>query len=290
MTDVMRRKKAEYKAKYVSSAIVFALGICILATFAVFAIFGEKIAPYSVTQSFDKFLPCSKEHLLGTNNIGYDIFSQLVIATRYTLAVGVSSALACLLIGVTVGVFAGYIGGVCSEAVNGVINFFLLIPMLPAAIVIASYSSGGQASIILTISLLCWCSTARAVRAKTMSVRESDYVKSLKSIGYGGARILFRHVLPNVADVAAARFIPSVASCIMVEATLSFLGLGSLENVTWGVMVNNAYTYGGITTGAYNWVLAPGVCIMLLQISFYMVNQFVEFRKKIVHESTIKYR
>ncbi|MGN0744720.1 MAG: ABC transporter permease [Christensenellales bacterium] len=290
MTDVMRRKKAGYKAKYVLSAIVFALGIAILATFAVFAIFGEKIAPYSVTQSFDKFLPCSKDHFLGTNNIGYDVWSQLIVATRYTLVVGVSSALACLVIGVTVGVFAGYIGGICSEAVNGIINFFLLIPMLPAAIVIASYSSGGQASIILTISLLCWCSTARAVRAKTMSVRESDYVKSLKSIGYGGARILFRHVLPNVADVVAARFIPSVASCIMVEATLSFLGLGSLENVTWGVMVNNAYTYGGITLGKYNWVLAPGVCIILLQISFYMVNQFVEFRKKIVHESTIKYK
>lgn len=290
MIDVKRGKKAEYVLKRTLSTIVFVLGLAVLATFVIFAVFGDKIAPYSVTQSFDKFLPCSNEHLLGTNNIGYDIWSQIIVATRYTLTVGVSSALACLVIGVTIGIVAGYAGGMVSEAVNGFINFFLLIPMLPAAIVIASYANGGQLSIILTISLLCWCSTARAVRAKTMSIRESDYIKSLKSIGYGGGRILFGHVLPNVADIVAARFIPSVASCIMVEATLSFLGLGSIENITWGVMINKAYTYGGITLEKYNWVLAPGVCIILLQLSFYMINQFVEFRKKIVQESTIKYR
>lgn len=290
MIDNVRKKKIEYGARRTLSAIVFALGIIILGIFTVFAIFGDKIAPYSVTQSFDKFLPCSSEHLLGTNNIGYDIWSQIIVASRYTLAVGISSALACLVIGVTIGIVAGYAGGMVSEAVNGFINFFLLIPMLPAAIVIASYANGGQVSIVLTISLLCWCSTARAVRAKTMSIRESDYIKSLKSIGYGRCRILFGHVLPNVADVVAARFIPSVASCIMAEATLSFLGLGSLENITWGVMINNAYSYGGITLGKYNWVLAPGVCIILLQLSFYMINQFIEFRKKIVQESTIKYR
>ncbi len=278
-----------YQTRRVLSILSLALGVAILLTFAVFAIFGEKIAPYSVDESFEKFLPCSSEHILGTNNLGYDIFSQLIVSTRTTLLVGVTSAAACLAIGVAIGILAGYLGGVCSEAVNGIINFFLLIPMLPAAIVIAAYTSGGKASIILTISLLCWCSTARAVRAKTMSVKNSDYVRSLKSLGYGEGRILFCHTLPNVMDVALAKFIPSVASCIMVEATLSFLGMGSVTDVTWGVMIQNAFTYGGITMGKYNWLLAPGICIMLLQLSVYMVNQYVEFRRRIVQESTIKY-
>lgn len=277
-----------YKARRVLSVIVFALGIAILLTFAVFALFGEKIAPYSSRESFDKFLPCSREHIFGTNNLGYDIFSQLIVATRSTLIVGISSAVACLVIGVVIGLLAGYIGGIAGEAVNGIINFFLLVPMLPCAIVVASYTSGGEMSIILTISLLCWCSTARAVRAKTMSVKNSDYVRALKSMCYGEMRILLRHTLPNVMDVALAKFMPSVASCIMIEATLSFLGMGSVTDVTWGVMIQNAFNYGGILLGKYNWILAPGGAIMLLQLAVYMINQYIEFRRKIVQESTIK--
>lgn len=277
-----------YKARRVLSVIVFSLGIAILLTFAVFALFGEKIAPYSSRESFDKFLPCSREHIFGTNNLGYDIFSQLIVATRSTLIVGISSAVACLVIGVAIGLLAGYIGGISGEAVNGIINFFLLVPMLPCAIVIASYTNGGKISIILTISLLCWCSTARAVRAKTMSVKNSDYVRALKSMGYGEMRILLRHTLPNVMDVALAKFMPSVASCIMIEATLSFLGMGSVTDVTWGVMIQNAFNYGGILLGKYNWILAPGGAIMLLQLAVYMINQYIEFRRKIVQESTIK--
>lgn len=282
------RPSKTYNARRVLSLVVFVLGIAIIATFAIFAIFGEKIAPYSPNESFDKFLPCSSEHILGTNNLGYDIFSQLVVATRSTLIVGVTSALACLVIGVAMGLLSGYIGGVCSEALNGVINFFLLVPMLPAAIVIAAYTGGGRGGIILTISLLCWCSTARAVRAKTMAVKNSDYVRALKSLGYGGARILVRHTLPNVMDVAIAKFVPSVASCIMVEATLSFLGMGSVTDITWGVMIQNAFEYGGITMGKYAWIIAPGACIVLIQLSAYLISQYVDFRRKIVQESTLK--
>lgn len=279
-----------YKARRIASSVVFPLGVAVFLMFAVFAIFEQKIAPYSPRESFDKFLPCSGEHIFGTNNLGYDIFSQLIVATRSTLIIGVTSAVACLVIGVAIGLLAGYLGGVAGEAVNGFINFFLLIPMLPAAIVIAAYTSGGKMSIILTISLLCWCSTARAVRAKTMSVKNSDYVRSLKSLGYGRARILLRHTLPNVMDVALAKFMPSVASCIMVEATLSFLGMGSVTDVTWGVMIQNAFNYGGILLGKYNWIMAPGGAIMLMQLAIYMINQYIEFRRKIVRESTIKYR
>lgn len=279
-----------YKARRIASSVVFSLGVAVFIMFAVFAIFGQKIAPYSPRESFDKFLPCSGEHIFGTNNLGYDIFSQLIVATRSTLIIGVTSAVACLVIGVAIGLLAGYLGGVAGEAVNGFINFFLLIPMLPAAIVIAAYTSGGKMSIILTISLLCWCSTARAVRAKTMSVKNSDYVRSLKFLGYGRARILLRHTLPNVMDVALAKFMPSVASCIMVEATLSFLGMGSVTDVTWGVMIQNAFNYGGILLGKYNWIMAPGGAIMLMQLAIYMINQYIEFRRKIVRESTIKYR
>ena len=275
-----------YKTKRILSLTIFIIGILILLTFVIFALFGELIAPYRTDESFDKFLPCSSEHIFGTNNIGYDVFSQLIVATKSTLAVGLASAVACLVIGVIIGLLAGYVGGVVGEAINGFINFFLLVPLLPCAIVIATYTNGGKPSIILTISLLCWCSTARAVRSKTMSVKASEYVRSLKSMGYGETRILFRHTLPNVLDVAIAKFMPSVASCIMVEATLSFLGLGGVTDITWGKMIQNAFDYGGILLEKYNLFLAPGIAIMLVQLSIYMINQYIEFRRLIVQEST----
>ena len=276
-----------YAARRVLSLITFILGVTILLAFVACALFGEKIAPYSPRESFEKFLPCSHEHVFGTNNLGYDIFSQLIVATRSTLVVGIASAASCLVIGIAVGLLAGYTDGVVGEALNGFINFFLLVPLLPCAIVIAAYTSGGKIGIILTVSLLCWCSTARAVRAKTMRVKNSDYVRSLVSVGYGKTRILLRHTLPNVTDVALAKFMPSVASCIMVEATLSFLGMGSVTDVTWGVMIQNAFNYGGILLGKYNWIMAPGGAIMLLQLAIYMVNQYIGFRRKIVRESTM---
>lgn len=286
MTGLKKSVKT-YNAKRIFSTTLLAIGIALLLTFVVFAIFREQIAPYSPTESFDAFEDCSSTHLLGTNNIGYDIFSQLVYAIRPTLLIAVLSAIICVVIGVAVGVIAGYIGGAGSEAINGIINFFLLIPMLPAAIVLGAYLNGGRMGIVLTISLLCWCQTARAVRAKTMELRKSEFIKSLKSLGYGEARILGAHILPNVFTVAAARFIPSVASCIMLEATLSFLGMGDVSDISLGVMINYAYNFGGLSLEKYNWLLAPGVCIMLLQLALYCVGQYFDVRKGIVQKSTI---
>ena len=281
------REKRKYNARRIFSIVLFALGIAILLAFAILAIFRSQISPYSPTESFGKFEDCSKEHLLGTNNLGYDIMSQLIYAVRPTLAVALLSALICVTIGVAVGVLAGYISGIGSEALNGVINFFLLIPMLPMAIVLGAYLNGGRMGIVLTISLLCWCQTARAVRAKTMELRGSEFVKSLKSVGYSEAHVLARHVLPNVLPVAVAKFIPSVARCIMIAATLSFLGMGNLNEISLGVMINYAYNFGGLSLEKYNWLFAPGVCIMLLQIALYCVGQFFETKKSIVRESTL---
>lgn len=280
----LKNTACNYRIKKAFGIATLALGIAILCVFIIFALFPQQIAPYAPTQSFDKLLGCDGDHILGTNNIGFDIFSQLVYATRSTLLIGLASALICLVVGITVGMLAGYLSGIAGEAVNGIISFFLLIPMLPMAIVLSAYIGGGHLSIILAISMLCWCSTARAVRAKTMEVRASSFIKSLKSLGYSELRIMFRHILPNILDVAFARFIPSIASCIMLEATLSFLGMGDLTQITWGVMINYAYSYGGLSLGLYNWLLPPGIAIALIQASFYMISHYFDFRRQIVRE------
>lgn len=270
--------RGAYRLRYITSCIMLALGIAIIAVFVLFAVLPSAIAPYEPAYSFENFLPCSKLHLLGTNNLGYDVFSQIVYAARPTLVIGFFSAFISLCIGTLVGMMAGYLDGIFSEAVNGVINFFVLIPMLPLAIVLGAYFGGGELNMIVVIALLGWCGTARAVRAKVMQIKTSPFIESAKGLGYGRIRILFKHILPNVLDVALARYITSVASCILIEATLSFLGVGSIQNITWGIMINYAYKYGGLTRGAYNWLLSPGICIMLLELAFYFINHFAEVR------------
>lgn len=271
-------KRTPMKLKRVKNAVMLCAGLCLLFIFVLFAIAPEAFAPYDPKESFEAFEGCSGAHILGTNNLGYDIFSELVYATRNTLVVGLAAAAISLCIGVFVGVLAGYAGGFLGEALNGIINFFLLVPMLPLAIVLAAYFGTGQTNIIVTIALLGWCGTARAVKAKTEAVKAMPFITAMKGLGYSRLRIVLRHILPNISDVALARYITSVASCILLEATLSFLGLGGGATVTWGVMINYAYKFGGLSRGAYNWLLAPGFCIMLLELAFYFVNRFFENR------------
>lgn len=277
MTKMLSRK-----IQNITSAALLAAGIAIIFVFVLFAIAPRAIAPCDPKFSYDTFLGISSEHILGTDNLGYDIFSELVYATRTTLVVGVLSALISLVLGVGIGLLAGYANGIAGEILGGIINFFILIPMLPLAIVMGAYLDGGVFDVVLTVSLLGWCGTARAVRAKTVAVKNMPFIKLMRGHGYSRARILFCHVLPNVLDVAIARYITSVASCILLESTLSFLGVGSSVTLTWGVMINYAYKFGGLARGAYNWLLAPGVCIMLLELAFYFINQFAEHKMSAV--------
>lgn len=268
--------------KFNKNTLMLFFGVAIMLVFCIFAIFPKQIARYDLDQMFEPFLGCSRTHILGTNNIGRDIFTEMVFATQSTLVIGLLSAVIALGIGVTVGLLAGYVGGVARSVISGFIDFFLLIPLLPLAIVLASYLGAGQQNIILTIAILGWCGTARAVKGKTSALKNLPFVTALRNLGVGRGRILFGHILPNLREVILAKYIMSVASCILLEATLSFLGLGNVNNLTWGGMVNLAYKHGGLSMGAYNWFLAPGICIMLLVLAFYFINFYLENASKAV--------
>lgn len=259
-----------------------AAGLVILLTFVVFAVFPAQIAPHNPETVFEPFLAPCAEHPLGTNNIGRDIMSETIYAARSTLAVGLLAAVVSLVIGTLIGLAAGYLGSIAGEAVNGVVNFFLLIPMLPLAIVLAAYLGAGWHNVVLTVALLGWCGTARAVRQRTLQLKKMPFVEIMKGLGYSRTRILFGHILPNLREIVLAKFVTGVASCVLLEATLGFLGLGDVTDITWGGMINLAYRHGGFSSGAYNWFIAPGVCIMLLVLAFYLINYFIETRANAV--------
>jgi len=258
-------------------AALFA-GAFVLGAFVLFSVLPEQIAPYGAKEMFRAWQPVSTTHFLGTNDMGFDIFTEVIFAARNTLITGFVAAAISLLLGTAIGLWAGYATKWEAEIAGGIINVFLLIPMLPAAIVIAAFLGPELRYIILVIALLGWCATARAVRARTAHLKQSFFVESLVILQIPKTRILWRHILPNLREIILARYILSVSTCMMIEAALSFIGLGDPSSVTWGRMVNLAYRNGGFARGAYNWFLAPGICIMLCALAFYLINYYFENR------------
>ncbi|MEA4972518.1 MAG: ABC transporter permease [Candidatus Metalachnospira sp.] len=253
---------------------VLILGLIIMLIFSAFALFPSVFAPYGAKEMFKAWQEPCASHFLGTNDMGYDIFSEIIYATGSTLLIGIVSAFISLVIGSALGITAGYLPGWKGEISGGIIQIFLLIPMLPMAIVIAAFFGTDTKIIIIIISVLGWSATARTVRTRTMQLKQTAFVESLMILGISKTQIMFKHILPNLSEVILSRYIMSVARCMMLEATLSFMGLGDPTEVTWGRMINIAYKRGGFTRGAYNWLASPGVCIALIVIAFYCINQY----------------
>lgn len=258
------------------SKAIFFFGLTILLVFGAFAVFPGLFAPYGLKEMDQAWLPCSAAHWFGTNDLGYDILTELIYASRSTLLVGLAAAFASLIIGSFFGLLAGYLSGWKGEVAGAVIQIFLLIPMLPMAIVIAAFCGKSVFNIAVIIAVLGWCGTARTVRTRTMQLKQTPFVESLMILGISRWQIMFRHILPNLREVVLSRYIMTVAQCMMLEATLSFLGLGNPTEVTWGRMINLAYKRGGFTKGAYNWLATPGICIALIVIAFYCINYYLE--------------
>ncbi len=256
-----------------------AAGCLLLFVFLLAAVAPSAFAPYSPSDTFDAWLPSSSDHILGTDDAGADVFTSLVYATGRTLLTGVASAALALALGVLVGLAAGS-GGVIGALANGVINLFAMIPKLPATIVIAAFAGGGLAETVIVIAVFGWVTTARAVRAKVLHIKCLPFADALTAAGYSPARIAFRHIIPNTGEVILTRYITTLAGCIMTEATLSFLGLGSVSSPTWGTMINLAYRRGGFAMEAYGWLLAPGAAIMLLALAFWCLWYFAEHRSR----------
>jgi peptide/nickel transport system permease protein len=245
------------------------LGLIILAAFMLVAIFAPYIAPYNPTQVFVTQLlqPPSWQHPLGTNEAGQDLFSQVIFGTQASLTVGFAASLIATTAGTLVGIFAGYFSGLVREFLMRLTDFFIVIPSLVLMIVLAAVLGAGLTSVILAIGLVGWTGTARVVMSQTLSVREHAFIEASKASGAGDFYILGSHVLPNVMPVVFAQAVLVVANSILYESVLTFLGLGNPNQVTWGQILQFAFTSGAITT-AWWYVIPPGLSIMLVVLAF----------------------
>jgi oligopeptide transport system permease protein len=213
----------------------------------------------------------SKRYWLGTDVYGRDVLSRILLGTRISLSVGLISVMISLVLGVSLGLAAGYFRGWVDNAVMWLINVIWSLPTLLLVIAITFALGKGFWQIFVAVGLTMWVELARIVRGQVFSLRETEYVQAAKMLGYSNIRIMFRHILPNcvgpIVVICAANF----ASAILLEAGLSFLGLGVQPPFpSWGQMLseNADYIYGG----AAHLAIIPGVVIMLLVMSFNFVG------------------
>ncbi len=212
-----------------------------------------------------------KKYILGTDLYGRDLLSRLILGTRVSLAVGIMAVIISLLIGISLGAIAGFFGGWLDTAITWLINVIWSLPALLLVIAISFALGKGFWQVFVAVGLSMWVEVARMVRGQIMSVKQTEYVEAGKALGFSNARIILKHILPNIAGpilvVASANF----ASAILLEAGLSFLGFGAQPPFpSWGSMIKEHYGY-IILDSAYLAIL-PGLAIMLVVYAFNLIS------------------
>ena len=255
-------------------------GLIILGIFILTAILAPiLISPdaLDVTQAEgDHFDPPSLAYPLGTDESGRSILLLLAWGTRISLTVGLAATIISMVIGTAVGIMAGHFRGVGSHALVGVTDWFLVIPFLPLAIVLATVLGPSTLNLIIVIGITSWAGTARLIRAQTMSIEGRPYIERSRALGAGNWHQMTRHVLPNVFPLVLANTTLTVAIVILSETTLSFLGLGDPLAPSWGAILDRAFSTGAVSQGAWWYVLPPGICVVLVVLAFTLVGRAME--------------
>jgi peptide/nickel transport system permease protein len=218
----------------------------------------------------EPFQPPSLEFPLGTDDFGRSVLDLVIYGSRISLAVGFAATVMTMTVGASVGIIGGYYGGRTDTVMNALTNWFLVIPWIPLAIVLASILGQSLFNTILVIGITSWAGTARLVRADTLSVKERPYVERARALGSSNWHLVSRHILPNVMPVIFANTVLTVALAILAETTLSLLGLGDPSSISWGGIIFDAFDAGALSAGLWWWLIPPGVCICLVTLGFTM--------------------
>jgi peptide/nickel transport system permease protein len=255
-------------------------GLAILVVFTVAALTAPLYihpSDLDVTQATGgQLAPPTRHYPLGTDQPGRSVLLLLIWGTRASLAIGVIATLLAMLLGSAVGLVAGHYQRWLGRGLMHVTDWFIALPSLPLAISLAAVLGQGATSITIAIAVTSWTATARLVRAQTLAVEARPFIERARSLGAGNAQIMARHVLPNVAPFILVSSTLTVAGAILAEATLTFLGLGNPTEVSWGTMINQAYTGSAVSRGAWWYLLPPGMAIVVVVLGFTMTGRAVE--------------
>lgn len=258
------------------------LGLYVIATYLIVGVVGPllPLAPpfESLTTpagDYAQLRPPSARYPLGTTYLGYSVLSRTVHSFRTSLGVGLLSAVLVVGIGVNVGLVAGYYGGRVETVLMGLTDLMFGLPFYPLAIVLVAILGTGLLNVALVIALVFWREIARVTRSETLSLKERTYVDSARAAGSSDPKIIYSHILPNLLPLVLVYFVFGITWGILLEASLSFLGLGDPDAVSWGLMLHEAFNQ-GVLTSAWWWVLPPSLALWLFIWSLYVVARALE--------------
>ena len=259
------------------------VGLAIYLVLIIVAVFADVLATHDPTEILFRAngrvasnRPPFDEYILGTTNLGRDVYSQLVQGARSALIVGVTAAVVVVAIGTLVGLVAGYFGRWADATLMRLADIAIAIPFLPFVIVLAAFMRPSMWNVVLAVALLLWPNTARVIRAQVLSVRERAYVEAARVTGASEWRILFVHVAPNILPLSFLYGSVAIGWAILTEAAVSFVGFGDPNRISWGYMLQDAFVSQALSRGSWHWFLPPGIAIVLVVIAGFFISRGAE--------------
>jgi len=273
------KKKVQSVLNFFKRSIIFDIGFSIIALFIILSLAEPVINSYILkgqgvlkSGTFEKYLPPSPEHPLGTDHYGRDVLALLLASLKNSLLIGAISGGLATLIGVVVAMAAGYFGGKIDEVLNGVTNTVLVIPSLPILIAVAAYTRLNLILMCIVLSIFSWPASARVIRAQILSLKERPYIDLAKVTGFNSFEIMFKEILPNIAPFIGMGLTNAIIGAIFAETGIRLLGLGPGEIPSLGLMINWALAFGALSLGHYHILLSPAITLILLFTSLSLIN------------------
>ncbi len=259
-------------------------GLSIYGLFVLTAIFADQIAPYDPTEILytpdynlaADLRPGEDGYILGTTSLGRDIFSQIVHGSRSALLIGITAAFMVALIGSIVGLVSGYFRGWVDVILMRLADIAFGIPFLPFVIVLAAFLEPSIWNVVIAMALVLWRDTARVIRSQVLTLRSRGYVDAARVAGSSDLKIILRHIAPNILPLSFLYGSIAIGWAILTEASISFLGFGDPQSISWGYMLQDAFASQALAKQAYYWFVPPGICIILVVSAGFFITRGYE--------------
>lgn len=267
------------KIRYLKTfSLLGKLSLFIIFLIILIAILAPFFSQYPPDKSMAALQPPQKKHLMGTDDLGYDIWSQIAYGARISLVIGLGTSFLAAFGGAALGIIAAFKGGYLDKIIMRIIDIIIVLPDLPLMIILAAFLGPSLLNIILVLTFFSWVKPARIIRSQVLMLKEMNYIKAAESYGAGIFYLLKKHFLPEIFPILAVSIIRLSTKAIVAEAGLSFLGLGDPSSKSWGLIIHHASSFPGIYYTPFWkwWLLFPWLALLALIVSLAFINRELE--------------